>query len=42
MVIERQNLRQKELEEGGRVEEEHMYYIQLAQLVVIVILILAM
>jgi len=40
MVIERANLREEE-EGSGRVEEEQMYYIQLAQLVVVVALILA-
>ena len=40
MVIERSNLREEEKGSGG-VEEEQMYYIQLAQLVIVVALILA-
>jgi len=40
MVIERANLREEE-EGSGSVEEQQMYYIQLAQLVVVVALILA-
>ena len=40
MVIERSNLREEEKGSGG-VEEEQMYYIQLAQLVTVVALILA-
>ena len=40
MVIERANLREEE-EGQGSVEEQQMYYIQLAQLVVAVALILA-
>ena len=40
MVIERQKLREEE-ENAGKVEEEHIYYIQLAQLVLVVVLISA-
>lgn len=40
MVIERSNLREEEKGSGGA-EEEQMYYIQLAQLVIVVALILA-
>ena len=40
MVIERSNLREEE-KRSGSVEEEQMYYIQLAQLVIVVALILA-
>ena len=40
MVIERQKLREEE-ETTGKVEEQDIYYIQLAQLVVVCVLILA-
>ena len=40
MVIERSNLREEEKGSDG-VEEEQIYYIQLAQLVIVVALILA-
>ena len=40
MVIERSNLREEEKGSGGA-EEEQIYYIQLAQLVIVVALILA-
>ena len=40
MVIERSNLREDE-KGSGTVEEEQMYYMQLAQLVIVVALILA-
>ena len=40
MVIERANLREEEDGEGG-LEDQQIYYIQLAQLVVVVALILA-
>ena len=40
MVIERSNLREEE-KGSGSVEEQQMYYMQLAQLVIVVALILA-